>query len=218
MVDPVILSVDILTQASLWQTEAERRWNESPQHVRIGEAVLVSPVDGTSRNVALSLVDGILGADNRPIKGKTLIGLYSEKGVCTGDGFTIFINRGMIAEPQELRLVLLHEITHAVDQCFVEDVHRQEAEGRLTDSADLYDLPSEQRAFTAMWTENLREDLVSGKYRNAGATINIYKVRSAEFNGFVGHCQLGREALLNQTTHHIRRIAEALQQRLAIRP
>jgi hypothetical protein len=74
--EPIILSEDILTQAAAWLGECRSRWNNPQPVIRIGEAVFVSPVDGASNKVVVYLGNG-----GMPVKGMTLIGIYSADGV-----------------------------------------------------------------------------------------------------------------------------------------
>ena len=169
MVEPLILSDEILTQARLWRDECLNRWGEEGAYPQIGEANLTSTVDGSQRKVVLHLGTGFT------VKGKTFAKTLSETGEPIGEGSIIVLNRGVINHQVEsIMPILLHELTHAVDPAFDDDNARRETEPeRFTTSESQYSLLSEQRAFAAMWTNDLREDIKAGRYRNAGVAINV---------------------------------------------
>ncbi len=206
MLPPVILSGPVLEQARLWVEECPRRWWDGADFPQVGAATLLSPVDGQQRRVVLHLAGGF------SVKAKTFVGIRSETGEVIGDGNTVVLNRDLIGPTDSLRLILLHEMTHAVDPCFEEDFERLNPGGRAAGSlgaVEQYYLASEQRAFPAMWIEDLREDLGRGYYRSPGASIALYRQRSAEFRGFIDHTP----DLANQTREHFRLIVEDLLQR-----
>jgi hypothetical protein len=210
MLPPVILSDPILDQARLWVEECRRRWWDRGDYPQVGEAGLVSPVDGQARRVVLHLAGGF------SVKAKTFVGVRSETGAVVGAGNTVVLNRDLIGATDSLRLILLHELTHAVDPCFEEDFGRLNPGGRAAGrlgAVEQYYLPSEQRAFPAMWIEDLREDLGRGHYRNPGASIAMYRQRSAEFRGFLDHTP----DLADQTREHFRLVVEDLVRREAAR-
>ena len=205
MIEPIILPDAILNQARLWHDDCFRLWDADGDFPRISEAILVSPVDNTPRKVVLHL------AKRFGVRGKTFIGLRSEAGDVVGEGYTIALDRGEIdAQRDPLTAILLHEMTHAVDPLFEEDIRRQGEKERLTDSEDLYALPSEQRAFSAMWTAELQEEIARGDYRGPGVFLQSFRNLSAEFKGFWDNCSV---ELTDQTKYHIRRIAADLKRR-----
>jgi hypothetical protein len=58
MLPPVILSDPILDQVRLWVEECRLRWWAGGDYPQVGEADLVSPVDGKARWVVLHLAGG----------------------------------------------------------------------------------------------------------------------------------------------------------------
>ncbi len=206
-VNAVILPNAILDQASAWRDESIMRWSErGDKFMLIGDACLVSPVDNRARVVRLML------ARNFQTKGKAIPTLRSLSGEIVGDGYTICLNRELIVLDRDpLMAILLHEIVHSVDPYFDEDVRRQETEGRL-DGEDLYALPSEQRAFTAMWTDSLREDLAAESF-DLDVTLRRYADCCREFDFFCCYCLLAGGDLRNQTRAHFSTIVAALRKR-----
>ena len=181
MTEPVILSDAILNQARQWQAECVGRWADADVLPRIGEALLTSPVDGQPRRVVLHLGQGF------SVKAKTVVGLRSPTGWVIGTGNVIIINRGMIHLTDAWTPILLHELTHAVDPYFEDEFSRLNAPGQprvVLSKSQEYHLPSEQRAFPAMWIQDLRDDLERGLYHNPSVSIDLYCLRSPEFKGF----------------------------------
>jgi hypothetical protein len=209
MIEPVILSDEILKQARTWRDECVRAWNADGIYPRVGEAILTSPVDNKPRKVVLHLSHGF------NVKGKVFVGVRSEEGEVIEEGYTIILNREKIDLQRDLLLViLLHEMTHAVDPCFDEDVKKEkENPAAFQDWTGLYGLASELRAFAAMWTDNLREDIERDEYRNPGVSLHLYRHRSHEFDGFYTHGPSIRHDLVEQLTYHFRKIAEDLNRR-----
>jgi hypothetical protein len=205
MLAPVILPESILNHARLWQEECWRRWAEAVDFPRIGEATFVLPWEPKERKVVLHLGSGF------SVKGKIFPGIRSVIGEVIGEGYTVVLNRLLIERRDRMIPILLHELTHAVDPYFDQDIRRQEEEGHLTQPLDLYGLPSEQRAFSAMWTEDLREELAQGQFRSPDASVLLYRRRSPEFDGFLKF----RPDLLEQTKEHFWRIVEDLRRRIA---
>jgi hypothetical protein len=211
MIEPVILTDAILDQAKWWEDDCNHRWTEEGNYLLMGETTVTSPVNGRPRKVVLHL--GTFGQ----VKARTVPGIRSENGGVEEEGYTIILNRGVIDVRLEALIhILLHELTHAVDPEFDRDFQNLNPEGRpslpLTSEQQYY-LASEQRAFTAMWTENLRQDVDQDLYRSPGASILIYRHRSEEFDNYYGHCQLHRHDLMDQTKDHFRRIVEDLKRR-----
>jgi hypothetical protein len=168
--------------------------------------VLTSPLDGSQRKVVLHLGCGFRA------KGATRPCILSETGDDIGVGYTIVLNGEKIDVEGELTPVLLHELTHAVDPEFDKDFHRlngPSAQAAPLNAVDEYHLPSEQRAFPAMWIEDLRIDLVQGGYRNPSVSIDRYRQCSAEFRGFWNYTF----DLEEQTKDHFRKIVEDLRRR-----
>lgn len=209
MVEAIILTDDILGQARTWRDDCVRRWNAEGIFPRIGEATVTSPVDGKPRKIVLYLSHGF------DVKGKIFPGVRSEEGEVIEEGSTIVLNREKIDLQREpLMPILLHEVTHAVDPCFDEDMKRREENPeQFKDWRGQYGLASEQRAFAAMWTEDLREDLERGQYQNPGASLLLYGRRSHEFDGFYAYGQLTGHDLIEQMEDHFRKIVEDLKER-----
>jgi hypothetical protein len=202
MIDPVILSPAILTEAKSWREKCRRRWDTENEYPQIGDATLVSPVDGSQRRVVLSFALSRVG------NGRTTPGLRNKDGMVYGEGYTVTLCREKIKTPDDVMPILLHEMTHAVDPWFDFDMNMQNPIGRepiqLT-SQQQYRLLSEQRAFTAMWTEALRTDLVRGRFQNARVSIAKFSQWSPEFRAFVENTP----ELRGQTEQHFWRIVES---------
>jgi len=212
MIEPVILSKDIVQQAISWLSECNGRWDEVGMFPKIGEAVLISPVDNMPRKVALHLAAGLY------VKGQTTAGIRNESGVKLEEGNTIVLNRVLFRNGRTNYLrpppisILLHEITHAVDPVFEDDYLRLNPPGRQRFSIttqEAYRLPSEQRAFTAMWTEDLRLALINGNKPDPDALISSYCHRLEEFSWFCRECP----EFANQNRDHFQEIIQALGQR-----
>jgi hypothetical protein len=206
MIEPVILSDAILNQARLWQADCVRRWAEAAVFPQIGGALLTSPVDGQPRKVVLHLGQGF------NLKARTLVGVRSSTGQVIGTGNTIILNRGKIHPADAWMPILLHELTHAVDPYFEDDFRWLNPQGQpsvILSKSQEYHLASEQRAFPAMWIQDLRKDLDQGQYRNPSVSITLYCLRSAEFRGFWDNTP----DLAQQTEDHFRRIVKDLNVR-----
>jgi hypothetical protein len=200
---PVILPEPILAQARAWQVECERRWAEVGRFVKVGEAILVSPVDKSERKVVLSL------SGEMNVKGKVFPGIRDDDGKVIGEGYAVYLDRQWCSYKLDLPAVLLHEMVHAVDPEFDRDCEKQgarKAKGLALDSLYLYTLPSEQRAFTAMWTEDLRKAIDSGAYTTVADAVNEFKLRNKEFKGFCDY----NPGLMPQVRGHIRTIVADL--------
>jgi hypothetical protein len=209
LIPPVILSDAILDQVKQWAQKCRQQWWDHDEYPLVGEAVLDSPVDGLARRVCVHLAAGFI------VKAKTFVGIRSLTGAVVGAGNTIILNRDRIGQADSLHLILLHEMTHAVDPYFEDDFNRLNPGGRATrqlGAVEQYYLVSEQRAFPAMWTLHLREDLQGGKYHTPQVSVAKYREQSVEFRGFLDHTP----DLAQQTTEHFRRIAEDLKRRRAV--
>ena len=210
MIEPVILSDSILDQARLWRDECVRQWSAADQFPRVGEEVLVSPVDGSRRKVVLHLSDR-LQEGGREVKGKTAVGIFFDVGDIR-DGYTIAINGRKVRSTDELMRTLLHELVHCVDPEFDKDFGRlNQTGGPRTPlvAVELYRLPSEQRAFPAMWIQDLRDDMDRGLYRNPSLSIARYCLQSPEFQGYWDYTP----DLAQQTEEHFRRMVKDLKVR-----
>jgi hypothetical protein len=130
------------------------------------------------------------------------------------DEYTVLVNTANPRARALLLPILLHELTHVVDPCFLEDLSFI-ATLETDDSAGRYDLRSEQRAFTAMWISDLRDAIAAGTFRGVGAWLIILQGLSPEFEGFVGHAQLGRPHLYQQIRDHIDKMAVHLREQAA---
>jgi hypothetical protein len=206
MLDPIILSDAILDQARVLRDACLQRWTERGEFPQIGAETLVSPVDGTSRKVVLHLGSGFR------VKAQTCVGIRASTGQVIGEGYTVVLNRGLIDRAAPLVHILLHELTHTVDPCFDDDFSRLNPTGTQTarlSSLEQYYLPSEQRAFSAMWIADLREDLARDVYSNPAVSITRYCQLSAEFKGFWDNTP----DLAEQTKEHFRRMVEDLRKR-----
>jgi hypothetical protein len=210
MVEPVILSDEIINQARLWRDECSLRWDRADVLPRIGEATLTSSVDGSRRNVVLHLVP-VLDGD---VKAKTWVSAREVDG-SKAEAYTIALNTSMIAHPFEDHLpILLRELTHVVDPEFDKDFHRQNPSGApaiVLTRRQRYQLPSERRAFTAMWTADLIQDIRSGKHHDLEEASNRYCGKSAEFYAFVVHTP----DLADERLEHFRRMVEELRRRMS---
>jgi len=210
MVEPVILSADILTQARLWRDDCLRRWNEAGQlpPPRIGEAIFTSPVDGSQRRVVLDLYPLILGG----VRGKTRPGVLEADETET-EGYTIALNASMINPALDsLLAIILHELTHALDPECDKDIQMQNpATGIrvILSSMQQYDLASERRAFSAMWTADLAQDILDGTYHDPDDAITRYCLRATEFAAFVQYTH----HLHQERLEHFSKIVDALKSR-----
>src|SRR5262249_12166304 len=149
--------------------------------------------------------------------GKTFRGVRSEEADVTEEGYTIVLNREKI-NPQcdPLMPILLHEVTHALDPRFDEDMKvREEHPDEFKDWKVQYGLASELRAFAAMWTEDLREDLERDQYQNPGASLLQFRQRSDEFNGFYAYGLFAKHDLIAELEDHVSKIVEDLTEMLA---
>jgi hypothetical protein len=209
-IEPVILPKEILGQARSWLEECASRWGEPGLFPRIGEAMLTSPVDDKTRKVVLHLACGL------NVKGQTTTGVRDEHGREIEDGNTIILNRVLLRNRRVTHLppppisVLLHEITHAVDPVFESDFQWLNHSGHqrvVVNPGELYRLPSEQRAFTAMWMEDLRIDMANAGELTPDDRISDYRGRLEEFAWFCAECpEFG-----NQNRNHFEEMIEALK-------
>jgi hypothetical protein len=189
MVLPVILPAQITSVARRWRDECLAQWGKWTHPLRhlVGSEVIVSPEDGEDRKVALYLSTPLPAAaftclPDAPDKAGVLIappGYYS-----------IHIERTGTYAAKELLATLLHEVTHVVDPAFVTDTMSKKSwpPAWLADAHRHYALASEQRAFTAMWMEELREYLASGVSPDIDAFLQRLMGISWEFAGFITHC------------------------------
>jgi hypothetical protein len=209
MIDPVILPPAILAEAKSWREMCRQRWDTVKEYPQIADATLVSPVDGSQRRVVLRFALSNVG------KGRTIPGLRNKDGRVYGEGYTVILCREKITSQNDLLPILLHEMTHAVDPWFDFDMFMQNPPERkpiaLT-SREQYRLFSEQRAFTAMWTEELNKDFLQGRFLNASASVAQFCHRSPEFRAFVENTS----DLIDQTKEHLWRIVEMLMLRKAM--
>src|SRR5581483_5221575 len=86
-----------------------------------------------------------------------------------------------------LLAMLLHELTHVIDPCFVADTEAKQKwdAGSRSDSFCQYRLQSEQRAFTAMWMAELRDWITAHPSADMTFFISHAQKLSREFDGFV---------------------------------
>ena len=209
MIQPAILSDAVLGQARLWENACQQRWAEPVYHLRIGEAPLPSLLDLTPRKVVLYLVDDLYCSGVR-VKGRT-----GFKTPLPTDGiveeYQIALNKAMLRPAlNDLMPVLLHEITHAIDPYFDKDIRRQNPPGEPPielSSQEQYELPSEQRAFAAMWTAALQEDIKA--YKSSAVSGILYCYRSSEFKSYWLHSESTRDL----AKAHIRLIVADLKRR-----
>jgi hypothetical protein len=214
MLDPVLLTEEILGQGRRWREDCVRRWGEASTFPRVGEVTMTSPVDGSRRRVVLYL-DEVVYEGGRPVQGKTRVGVYVAPGNIEA-GYTVALSSALIdpSDRHSLTRILLHELTHAVDPYFDADHFLQNPPGRPPvplSSQEQYDLPSEQRAFTAMWTEEVREPVLTGGCLNPDSMMEVFRERCPAFDAFCRHGQWPRRDLADQTKEHIRRIAAHIQ-------
>jgi hypothetical protein len=214
VLDPITLTEDIIDLAKAWCDECwnqrAARWSEPHRHF-VAEAALTSPVDGGERKVTLFISQGFgdrIEALTCPPGSRDKLGRSLAK-----EGYFAILTHVDIAflRPRILP-VLLHELTHVVDPMFLEDCARRKAwvpVDSMSNALRQYALPSEQRAFTAMWIDELKRHLARG-------TIDldwfIHAMRCGCKN-FSALCDYGPEVvpnLMEQIRDHFAKIAAHL--------
>jgi hypothetical protein len=125
--------------------------------------------------------------------------------------FSVLIDREAAFTPRTLLAAILHEVTHVIDPCFLEDCEAKKTwpEGWGRDPYRLYRLHSEQRAFTAMWIEEIREWLQEKATFDSVVFIRQMTSTSREFRGFVEN----NSDLHSQIIDHISQMATELRSR-----
>jgi hypothetical protein len=208
MLEPVILDNSITAIAKHWRDEAIRRWNEPGEMTTIDDATITSPVDRAERTVRMHLALWPAKQGQRPVNAKT-IPPNSGDQLPKDCYYNVFLNRlHAPGNPRLLLATLLHELAHTVDPHFDADcLARQQAE-----PDGEYDLPSEQRAFTAMWIEELRERMKEYPTRSGASFISGIRANSDEFKAFHQHAMSGfSDALENQIKYHFNKMAEYIK-------
>jgi hypothetical protein len=208
MVEPVILSNEILAAAEQVSAYYRERWRSPADFIHVGDADLLSPVDGLSRTVRFHLADGF------STKAATVCGLRAPGHEVTvvGDGNTVVLNRGMITSRDLFMPILLHEVCHAIDPVFEEEWRGLNQPGRpraRPTHEEACRFRHEQRAFPAMWKGYLQAELASGEYRSPAASISLYRSVSTEFDWFYR----ATPDLADQTREHFWLIVDELNRR-----
>jgi len=204
MLEPVILRDEIIDQARAWRDRCLSRWHRrvGREH-EVGRATVLSPVDGLPRKVVIYLSCGLRArALTCPPGGNP----DEPESYC----IAVDADRDTNCDQRVFLAVLLHELTHAIDPYFDADC----AGRRLSPPLSEYDLPSEQRAFTAMWIDFMRE-LVDGGHFRAGAFPSRLRRLSPEFDGFYGYGQIGRPHVVDQMNAHYRAMERHLKAKAA---
>jgi hypothetical protein len=188
MVLPVILPAQITTLARRWRDDCLAQWGKWTHPLRhlVGDAVVVSPEDGQDRKVALYLSTQLPAAAFTCLPdAKDKVGVQ----IAQPGYYSIHIERTGTYTPSELLAILLHEMTHVVDPAFVSDTMSKKhwPPAWLGDAHRHYALASEQRAFTAMWMEELRDYLTSGVTPDLNDFLRRVMGISWEFRGFYNH-------------------------------
>jgi hypothetical protein len=179
----ILLSDDILRRCEIWRDQCKQRWAEGGRWNPIGQSTIVSPIDG-AREVLLAI------APFAEAKGKTFVGIKSPSdGKTIGEGYTIVLNRAMLDPGTDpLLTILLHEIVHTVDPDFPsEQIERgmlDAKSGRRRTSEEQFALPSERRAFAAMWTARLRAEIAASRVVDPGDAVERYRRDLKEFDCF----------------------------------
>jgi hypothetical protein len=208
MIDPIILTDEILSTAEAIAGRYLAQWSSERDFPDIGDCSLTSPVDGRSRTVRFHLTDRLRE------KGKTVCGLWAPAHVkrVEGEGNTVVLDRVRITSRDLLQPVLLHEICHAVDPIFEAEWHELNGPSRPrmkpTHEENCHYL-HEQRAFPGMWIGTLREEIAAGVYEKPGEAIARFRRLSEEFHWFC----IATGDLMEQTERHIELIVADLRRR-----
>jgi hypothetical protein len=186
---PVFLGDDIISKAKEWRHAclASWEWGQPRTLFPIGDAVLTSPVDLQERQVTLCLAPW----SNDPFGQKAARGVTFTPGTDFSQGavdpdpvrYRVLLNT-FYPPGGDLLHVILHELTHVVDPCFLEDCQLRKADPGRWGPAEQYGLPSERRAFVSMWIEDLREAIAAGTYRDPESFASRLANRCPEFDGF----------------------------------
>jgi hypothetical protein len=198
MLEPIILSEEIVKLARKWSNECNGSRHFTMAGVRrhlVGEASITSPEDRAERKVALyitrELTGGVRAWTCQP-------GTRDESGsLYAPEGHYCILVEDFFSGQQPLFAALLHELTHVVDPVFLQDCEAKKSWVRtgdkVNDALREYALPSELRAFTAMWIEELKTHLASGNI-DLDAFIEEICWESEHFRGF---CKFGPEVVPN---------------------
>jgi hypothetical protein len=209
MVEPVILTDKLIDLAVAWRDEYLRQLPLPEIPPVIANATVTSPVDGSSRTIWL-----VIGVLNAPAK--ACIGLLKPDGTRHGDGYTIVLDPTKL-EPtvKDVTLAMLHEMTHVVDPQHDADCElRANNPSSYKTSQDQYELDSEQRAFSAMWSWHLRERIRAGVEINGKQAVATFRAMDYYFRGFLDD---GDEEIWEQTAEHFQRTIDDLKRRHGIK-
>jgi hypothetical protein len=187
--DPIFLPDDIVSKAKEWQDVSLANWERGQPGAlfQIGEAVFTSPVDQQERPVVLCLAPWSSDRpDQRTARGVTFApGADFAAGVVTSDPVRYRVVLNTAFSPRgDLLLLVLHELTHVVDPCFLEDCEIRKTDPGRWGSAEQYSLRSERRAFVSMWTEAVREAIVGNSYSDPESFVSGLAGRCPEFDHF----------------------------------
>jgi hypothetical protein len=212
--EPIILGEDIISTARLWRDGSVAAWAQGQPDVlfRIGEANVISPVDQQARPVSCYLVTW----NNGP---HTARGLTVPPGGDIAPGriapdrtrSRVLINT-FIPHDGNLLEVILHELTHVVDPCLIEDLHPAEYDPRLweDDDGELpndYELPSERHAFVSMWIERIRVAVNDRAFRDPKSFAEALLHECHEFGGFYADSIRRPRPWVDQVHEHLGAIA-----------
>lgn len=207
----VILPDSIISLALQWRHEYLSHWpRPAGAKLHIGQAIITSPVDGEERRVSALLSDWL---DRDAVTFQPDLTAADGELISPAGNYSVIVNRKMVftrpereAIQRELLAVILHELTHVVDPTFLADTT---AGGQKLGPIDRYNLPSERRAFVAMWIAEMQDQLRISNDFDAESFMWRVAAMSRHFNGLLDyHPELHGEVRDSFTT-----MAEALRLR-----
>jgi hypothetical protein len=127
------------------------------------------------------------------------------------DEYSIAVDAARAFTPPGFLLpALLHELTHVVDPRFEEDTREKQEAPRKRSAQEEYALASEQRAFTAMWIDELTREMKRGTFADVKTFIEMTAGLSEEFRAFLTY---GPTGVREQVAYHFRKMSEAVTTR-----
>jgi hypothetical protein len=222
MIPPIILPDSILDLSRRW-CEEYRKWRRKPDHVigefyQIAEEQIVSPEDNKPRLVRLWLCGSI--PDRPRAKAATEPKDYSEDGqvrsVMQGV-YTILLDHNKLDSGFDpVAPAILHELIHTIDPHFDRDWEtRSQNQPAVRTSVSDYRFASEQRAFSAMWTDDFRTAI---EHRRCGDPEEMARrfCRCFSFSEFWNSGGMYIPHLRQQTLDHFAAIIADLKKRAGI--
>jgi hypothetical protein len=221
MISPIILPDSILDVSRRW-CEEYRNQHRKPDQVlsefcQIAEEQIVSPEDNKPRLVRLRLCSSIPGLPRA--KAATEPKDYSDDGqvrsVMQGV-YTILLDRNKLGQGFDpVAPAILHELVHTVDPYFDRDWETRQNQQAVRTSVSDYRFASEQRAFSAMWTDDLRMAI---EHRRCGDPEEMARrfCRCFSFSEFWNSGGMYIPHLRQQTLDHFAAIIADLKKRAGI--